>query len=98
MSAEGGKRALEMSWMHAQGEARTGDCEATSVEKFINEEMAAPNVLRVPIDLAVTRRLGPIARSRIGRLKDFYSKGPAAWRSDIRWYSPRFERGFHRFR
>jgi hypothetical protein len=65
------------------------------VEKFINEEMDAPNVLRVPIDFGVTRRLGPIARSGIGRLK-FYSKAPR-WRSDIRWYSPRFERGFRRF-
>jgi hypothetical protein len=66
------------------------------VEKFVNEEMAAPNVLRVPIDLAVTRRVGRFPRSRIGRLK-YYSKGPT-WRSDIRWYSPRFEHSFHRFR
>jgi hypothetical protein len=66
------------------------------VKKFVNEEMAAPNVLRVPIDLAITEQLGPIIRSKAARLK-LYSQAPL-WRSNVRWYSARFKRDFRRFR
>ena len=66
------------------------------MKAFVNEDMSAPNVLRVPIDLTITRQLGPIVRSRLARLKLFSQSPP--WRSDVRWYSARFERDFHRFR
>jgi hypothetical protein len=66
------------------------------VKKFVNPDMAAPNVLSVAIDRALLDELRPLASSALARLK-LYSKGPP-WRSDIRWYSARFERDFERFR
>jgi hypothetical protein len=66
------------------------------VKKFINDEMMAPNVLRVPIDIGLAKQLGAIVTSRAARLK-LYSHAPA-WRSNVRWYSARFERDFRRFR
>lgn len=68
---------------------------ATDVRKFVNHEMNAPNVLRVPIDGAVVRDLGRIVTSKSARLK-LYSQAPP-WRSNIRWYSARHERDFSRF-
>ena len=66
------------------------------MKTFFNDEMAAPNVLRVPIDRGITQQLGPIVRSKAARLM-LYSKTPP-WRSDIRWYSARSRRDFRRFR
>lgn len=65
------------------------------MEKFINEEMSAPNVLRVPIDLGVAKHLASMSKSRLARLK-LYSKSPP-WRSDIGWHSARSRRDFRRF-
>lgn len=69
------------------------------MEKFVDEEMGAPNVIRVPIDLGTTaeaewlRRLTSSKAARSG----LYSQAPP-WRSDIRWYSARNRRDFRRFR
>jgi hypothetical protein len=74
----------------------SGRDQGGDVKKFVNEEMAAPNVLRVPIDVGVAQQLAAISKSRLELLK-LYSTS-SAWRSDIRSYSPRFKRDFHRFR
>jgi len=66
------------------------------VKEFVNDDLRAPNVLRVPIDLQVTQQLGAIVRSKSARFR-LYSQAPP-WRSDVRWYSARFERDFRRFR
>jgi len=69
------------------------------VKKFTNEEMAAPNALRVAIDLDSTSEsewLRGMAASETARRKLYWQSPP--WRSDIRWYSARSERDFARFR
>jgi hypothetical protein len=69
------------------------------VKNFTNDEMAAPNVMRVPIDLDSTTEsewLRRMAASEADRRK-LYWQSPA-WRSDIRWYSARSQSQFARFR
>ena len=67
------------------------DGDTQKVKHFLNEELQAPNVLKVAIDPAVARELLPMLERR--RL---YSKAPA-WRSDVKWLSARTERDFARF-
>lgn len=66
------------------------------MKKFVNDEMAAPNVIRVPVDLAALEELTRLGASRAGRRR-LYSMSPP-WGSDIRWYSARTKRDFARFR
>lgn len=66
------------------------------MKKFFNQEMAAPNVLRVPIDVAELEQLKPFATSGAAR-RWLFSMSPP-WGSDIRWLSARTKRRFANFR
>lgn len=66
------------------------------MKKFFNEDMAAPNVLRVPIDVAELQDLKRMAASESGR-RWLFSMSPP-WGSDIRWHSARTKRRFAKFR
>lgn len=63
---------------------------------FVNEQMAAPNVLRVPVDVDELRELEELAASEAGRRRLYWMSPP--WNSDVRWYSARSKRDFERFR
>jgi hypothetical protein len=66
------------------------------VKKFVNEDMDAPNVIKVPVDLETIEELKRISASEKARRR-LYSTSPA-WGSDIRWYSPRTKRDFDVFK
>ena len=66
------------------------------MKKFLNEEMSAPNVLRVPLEIDPAEELGVLAKSGSERRR-LYSVAPP-WQSDIRWYSARNEGDFARFK
>jgi hypothetical protein len=66
------------------------------MKKFVNEQMAAPNVIRVPIDLAELKDLKRLGESSSARRR-LYSMAPQ-WESDIRWFSARTRHDFLRFR
>jgi hypothetical protein len=66
------------------------------VKKFVNDELAAPNVLKVPIDLEAIKGLGPLASPDTAGRR-FFSRSPQ-WHSDVRWLSPRSEADFALFR
>ena len=66
------------------------------MKKFVDEMMAAPNVLRIAVDRHITEELAQFTQSRIARWR-LFSKSPP-WSSDIRWYSAWSKRDFSRFR
>lgn len=66
------------------------------MKKFVNDELAAPNVLKVPIDLEAVKELGKLANPQTAG-RSLFSRSPL-WHSDVRWLSPRSEKDFARFR
>jgi hypothetical protein len=66
------------------------------MKKFVNEELGAPNVLKVPIDLQTVKQLGALATPDTAARR-FFSRAPQ-WHSDVRWLSPRSESDFGEFR
>src|SRR5689334_19410372 len=69
---------------------------ASVMKKFVNQEMAAPNVLRAPIDPDVTSPLRSFVTSRANQRR-LFARSPQ-WRSDLRWLSPRSREDFEQFR
>jgi hypothetical protein len=65
------------------------------MKTFVNEEMDAPNVLRVAIDIEATKSLRPLVTSRVQQRR-LFARFPQ-WRSDIRWLSPRSKSDFDLF-
>jgi len=65
------------------------------LKHFINHEMLAPNVLTVEIDFDIVTEFAELAAS--GASDPEYCTLAPAWKSDMRWISPRSERAFARF-
>jgi hypothetical protein len=66
------------------------------VRKFVNDELDAPNVMRVPVDVGALEELRRLSTSKSAR-RWLFSMSPP-WGSDIRWYSSRTKRQFANFR
>ena len=64
------------------------------MEHFFNPELQAPNVLKVPVDVAIARELLPWFE---GSRRGLHSRAPQ-WQSDVKWVSARTRRDFDRFR
>jgi len=76
-----GPRARPCNWrkhLNVPGDA--------PVKHFINEELGAPNVLKVSVDPDIFREFLPLCGDAAERT-DLYTAHPP-WKSDVRWISP----------
>lgn len=62
------------------------------MKHFINQELGAPNVLKVSVDPEIVREFLPLCEAAPQRT-DFYTVH-TPWKSDVRWISPNSEASF----
>jgi hypothetical protein len=65
------------------------------MKHFLSPELAAPNVLKIPVDYGIVREFLPLASDE-GREGDYATLRPP-WESDIRWISASAPKAFERF-